>query len=618
MREYQRKYLELLRTVAGIAEPSSGDLTPEEFTANVRKANIISRQAVVEGTELLRTGLFPVLDDILTASQEEVECLYEFAGQLMSGQYKQMDVALHCRIHEALVSYARHKGLRDMLIRELYLVGMSLYNMETMLSPNTMRLFSARMRMCFNESASYFDTEYDDIEDPETKGYIHRSMGNIALSYLDSSPESSEKKLKLIERSLSILNDPEVRAKTPSLPWDTYVYKSHQERTSLLAYLRTGRAGPKAFAQVLESAQIIEEHQQRAAKERNAPLNPRWRYAYMAARYHCGAMTLTDLLEGLYALSIAESEDDFGDDSMFSHVSAPAIFMAYTKALPDGRLTPRMLEQMRRMTERMTRWIVRAPSNAHNEQLQFYLRQFLYSYREEPGGVPFFEVVEDIFASRHPVSYMRMWISSRIVEKLVYWCAEDCPRELVGVLGMKNVSDVIFRRREIADYAMKAARLYDIGMVHFFHMEKSACRGQFEEEQTLMELHAGFGARLLGERASTKDFEDIAWGHHRQYDEKGGFPLDFSPRKSPVRPIIYLMTLAARLASATEETASRYSPVPEFDDLLRDIERGSGTKYAPFAVNLLRPEERRAELRDNMENWTREACLHMYRRVAKN
>ena len=154
VRSYQEEYLDLLRSVTEGAGPRVDEMDQEEFVRAVREANRAADRAVERGTRLLREGLFPVLDDILDASDEEVASLEEFAGRLTSG-LEQRDIGLNYRIHLALVSYARHKGLRDMLIRELYLMGMSLFNLENMLSPNAVRLYSTRMRMCFAESASY-------------------------------------------------------------------------------------------------------------------------------------------------------------------------------------------------------------------------------------------------------------------------------------------------------------------------------------------------------------------------------------------------------------------------------------------------------------------------------
>ncbi len=610
MRPYQEEYLTLL---AGMAR--QGDLTvdqegPEAFMETVRQSSRAAREAVERGTQLLRENLFPMLDDILSASREELEDLQQFAGELMAGT-DQKDVGLHYRIHQALTDYARHGKHRDMLIRELYLVGMSLYNMETNLSPNKLRLYAARMRMSFVESAGYFETDYDDITDPEIRGYIHRSMGNIALGYEGN--EAAKLKLAAIQRSLGILTDPDIQAKTPSLPWDRYIYMSHQERTTMLSYLRSGHAEPEVFAQVLESTQIIQERQLRQARERGEPLQPRWQYAYYAARYHCGAMLLTEFLDTLYALSTARPDDDFGPQGMFCHVSVPALYMEYCKKLPAAQ-QPRHAGRVDRMLRRMCRWLVRAPNSDSNALMMFYTRQVLYAYLELPGCMTFFDVMQNVFAARHPTSYAKMWRAGRTAETLCRWATEDCPEKLVGLLDCADADQVVRRKEELARFAERAGRLYDAGMIHCFDMVLLPCRGLFEEEHALLQLHTYCGAQILGEHPSTAMYADIAHGHHCYFNEKGGYPMGFSPRSSPVRAMIHIISVADALTAGTDHVGDHYRPAKSFETILGELKEGAGSRYAPFVVSLLESPQRQKELKDSMEQWILEAYQALYRR----
>ena len=615
MRAYQEEYLRLLKSVSENVGPDAGKMTPEEFVDASRKLVLQTRQAVERGTALLRQELFPLLDNILSATDEELSDLLEFAGKLMNNQ-AQSDVWLHYRIHLALMDYARHRNLQDMLIRELYFVGMSLYNMESMLKPGPIRLYSARMRMCFSEAASYFETEYYDTADSETRGDIHRSMGNIALGYDGTQPEIAKRKLEALTRSIRLLSDPDIRAKTPELPWDLYLYKSHQECTTMLNYLRSGHAGPDAFAKVLESAQTVQERQLRAARERGEPLQPRWQYAYLAAMYHSGSMTIEELLDGIYALTRSVPMDDLGGKGAFAYLSAPAYYMEYLKFMPGGKMPTGGELRIRRMTDRMLSWLIRAPSDENNEQLLFFAKQFLYAYREVEGGVSFFELLQDVFAARYPVGYVRMWITGKIAGRLAGWAVDDCPGELAGVCGTRDADGVRERREELLDFAMTAGRLYDTGMVHFFHLENSACRGLFEEEEELIRLHAHCGYELLGAHESTAAYADVAKGHHRYYNDKGGYPVDFDLSSTKVRPVIGIVAAADVLASTVEETASRYRPVREFDAAVEELIAGAGRKYAPFMAALLKKPGRREELKTAVEKLRSEAYLDMYRRRA--
>lgn len=614
MEPYQNEYLALLNSVSKYTGPSANQMDPEAFVEAAKEANRVSRKAVEEGSQLLRRELFPVLDNILAFSPEEAASLQKFADELMSG-VKQKDVGLYYRIHLALVALARHRKDRDMLIRELYCVGMALFNLETMLSPNNFRLYTTRMRMCFMESASYFDTQYDEITDPETRGYIHRSLGNIALSYEGSDVQSSRKKLEAVTRSIEILSDPEIRAKTPSLPWDLYLYKSHQERTTLLSFLRSGNADPDTFAQVLESAQIVQERQFKAARERKEPLQPRWQYAYIAASYHCGAMLLPEFLEDLYALSTSRTDDDLDGQSMFSHVSVPALCLEYAKQLdPNDRYRSELKVHMDRMSRHLWHWIVTAPSDNNNEQLMFYLRQFLYVYQEELCPAPFFEALQNVFAARQPTAYARIWITGHIARELTGWAIQDCPEALVGLAGCREERDVAQQRDALLDFALTAGRVHDAGMVHFLNFESTACRGLFEEEEALFQLHAYCGAELLSQHPSTLQYAEIARGHHRFYDDKGGYPTDFSMRDSPVRSMISIVAAADLFASSTEETSSRYQPVISFEAGCAKLQAEAGRQYAPFVAALLKSPGRQEALRKKIEAWKKEAYLDLYRR----
>ena len=615
MRPYQKEYLALLGTVSQQSHLPADGSGPEAFMETVRTASKAARQAVERGTALLREELFPTLDDILSAPQEELDHLASFTGELMSGT-AQKDVGLHYRIHMALTDRARCRKDRDMLIRELYLLGMSLYNMETTLSPNSIRLYATRMRMSFAESASYFETDYDDITDPEIRGYIHRSMGNIALGYEGSSPEAAQAKLAAIKRSLGLLTDPDIQAKTPSLPWDRYIYMSHQERTTMLSYLRSGHAEPDVFAQVLESAQIVQARQMHLARERGEPLQPRWQYAYYAAQYHCGAMLLPEFLDTLYALSAALPDDDFGPQSMFSHVSAPALYMEYCKKLPETQRY-RHAGRIDRMLRRMCRWLVRAPSSESNELLMFYTRQALYAYVELPGCMTFFDLLQNVFAARHPTSYAKLWKAGRVAGMLCRWAVEDCPEKLAGLPGCAGPAEVSARREELIRFADRAGRLYDAGMIHCFNLVLLSCRGLFEEEYALIQLHTYCGAQLLAEHPSTAAFADVAHGHHCHFDEKGGYPLGFSLHRSPVRAMIHIIAVADALTTGTDEVGSRYRAPKPFQEVLRELRDGAGTQYAPFVVDLLKAPARQEELEAALARWTPEAYRALYDRRAE-
>ena len=612
MRAYQERYLTLLGELRRASDLPFEQMDNEAFRQSVLQLCGQTRRRLTEGMDLLRQELFPVLDDIHSASRQELEDLIEFADRLMSVN-AQKDTALACRIHQALVDCARHKKDRDLLIRELYWTGMSLHNLETMLGPSDVHLYLARMRMCFTECASHFTTDYDDITDPDIRGYIHRAMGNIALTYPGSDDRSAQAKLAALKRSIAILSDPDVRAKTPELPWERYLLLSHQERTTLMNYLRKGASDPDVFAQVLESAQIVQRRQQRLAREQDTPAPVRWQYAYFAALYHCGAMDLTEFLDVLYSLSTVMPESDMSTQSIFSHLGVPALYMGYARTMGLQQLRSHA-GRIRAMTQRMSRWLAGVITGDYNQLLMFHLRQLLYVHVELPDCISFFDLLQNVFAARHPTSYARMWRASQIARTLCRWAVEDCPDKLIGALGCASAREVRDRAEELDAFVATAGRLYDAGMIHFFDTILFSCRGLLEEEFSLLQLHPYMGSELLKQHPSAEAYADIACGHHCHYDEKGGYPMGFSPRRSPLRGLIYIITVADSLSAATDVIGSTYSEPKDFDTVYGELLDRSGTQYAPFVVDLLASPERRAFMTEALERWSRESYQDLNRR----
>ncbi len=59
---------------------------------------------------------------------------------------------------------------------------MTLFYMQDIIRRADRTDYNWKMSLMFGEAASYIK-EYDRIEDMETRGYIHRAMGNLALAY---------------------------------------------------------------------------------------------------------------------------------------------------------------------------------------------------------------------------------------------------------------------------------------------------------------------------------------------------------------------------------------------------------------------------------------------------
>lgn len=167
----------------------------------------------------------------------------------------------------------------------------------------------------------------------ETRGYIHRSMGNLALSY--NVFTEGDKKMKAVRRSIQILQDPMYREKSPALPWDTYLYKSHQERSTAMGLLRRGDSNEQLVREVMESAEYVWQRQLENSQKRGGAPAMRWRVVYQESQYYCGLQPLSSLFTQLEKIYMDCGREDFSEEGMYGNIFLPAIYGNYLERYPE-------------------------------------------------------------------------------------------------------------------------------------------------------------------------------------------------------------------------------------------------------------------------------------------
>ena len=94
--------------------------------------------------------------------------------------------------------------------------------------------------------------------------------------------------------------------------------------------------------------------------------------------------------------------------------------------------------------------------------------------------------------------------------------------------------------------------------------------------------------RKLPERGfpSTRQYAEVALGHHKWYDNSKGYPSDFDTGKSKVKTIIDLVLCTDCLDAATDSIGRSYQKGKQLSDFINELKEGSGTRYAPWLLTL--------------------------------
>lgn len=580
MREYQERYLRNLKRVFELTAVPAELPDPGEYIRQRSRRSEEIRALSAENTAMLRRELFPLLDDIISAGSEDIANLERFAAS-MNHRGAYLDLVLCWYLHNAIITYARHWGKRDLLIRNLYHGAMALFYMQDILRRADRTDYCRKMSLLFGEAASYIK-QYDQIEDMDTRGYIHRAMGNLALAYSGLDESDGRRKQAAIRRSLQILEDPVYREKSPDLPWQLYLMKTHQERTTALGILRAGVSDPQIQRDVMKSAEYVLDELGRR-QEGRVPL--RWRYAYEAAQYHCGVRTLDYLLGWLEHIFMERDEKDYSPDGLYCNMFIPALYASYIGHSHEKMYSKKYVLSF--MYRRLEAYVRRMPDNQLSEATLHNLLACLQSFVEYPDGIQEKDFIMTLVVCRSPDSFAVSYMAAIVAQMMVSRALEDCPESLTGALGCEDAAALRARREELETFVYEACLLHNVGALAFSNLNRRIGRSRLEEDENLMRCHVHAGAKLLAQSPSTRPYVHVALGHHSYFDGSGGYPPEYKRDEDPNVMLTDLVSTAVHFVRLMDDCAAVSGSSMSLDEALEMLRAESGTRLDPKWCRLL-------------------------------
>ncbi len=607
MEQYQEEYIANLRQFAALAQRKRpGALTCEEYTAQMEENRAQIARLNKRNMELLRSGLFPILDNLFDASQEQVTELEEFSFQLFNGQ-KELDVGLFCQIHQALLTLARQKQDLNMMIRELYWLGLSRNSLVSKLVGLEMsdtREYSDRMRLCFTEAAAYLKY-FDLINDTDTRGYILRSRANIALGQFSTPRE----KIALLKDSLAIYQSKQYQEKAPSLPWDRFIYLTHQNITSSISHSREMVMTPEDMADIMESAYIVYQRRFDEAEIQGKQPPAKSAFAYYAIEYYCGFNSLDTLLSKIEELLDAADPTNYTLDGMYSMISLPAFYSQYLSQYPD-HIPPRK-EYLENLYRRVLRYVDAYPGELGNGSLFLYLRQLSFTF-VETGGVSYGDFLQKLllrFATEIFLHTQSVAAAARTFSDIIL---KDDPGFFDDIDFIRRIPDPDQKRRAVMDYAMGCGMFHDIGKISVIELYSRTPRQWFEEEYDMARLHTTAGAAYLSLCPSTIRYADAALGHHTWYDGSRGYPASYKRLECPARQMVDLIGLIDWLENKTNFAPIYGDGGKPLNQAVQEAVKLEGRRFSPLLTAFLRDPGVVEQLKQAYAQGRQDACRRMY------
>lgn len=608
MQPYQEEYIANLRKIAALAarkktEGHSVESYQEALTGN----RLQIAQKVARNMELLREGLFPLLDHLLEAGEEELQELQEFAGILFRVG-EELDVGLFCQIHQALLNRARLKKDRNGMIRELYWLGIGRNNRCSKLiglEYAVIENYTFEMRLCFTEAGAYLKY-FDEIEDSETRGYILRARANTALGQYASASE----KIQRVRQTLQILQDRYYQEKEPNLPWERYIFMTHRQMASSISYSRENVMTAQDVEAVMESVYIVYQTHMQEAVERGEHPPIHSAFNYYAISYYCGLDTFDGLLNKTEHLMDSTELSDFSAENMYGIISLPAFYLQYLKQFPE-RISGRTA-YIENLYRRILDYVEVFPDAPENEMLFLYLRQLANNYIETADSIPYGAFLLKLLMRFAPDIYIQSYTVARAAAAFSSIILAEEPAFFDDIPQISVIEDSAARQKAVSDYAWGCGLFHDAGKINFINLYAQTGRQWFEEEYEMAGLHTVQGSTCLAQCASTKAYAVAALGHHSWYDGSGGYPETYRRLQCPERQMVDVIGLIDWLENVTEAQYLFTGAKMTFDEAVRTAISLEGRRFSPLLTARLKDAQIAERLRQAFAEGRQEACRQLY------
>ncbi len=409
MLPYQAQYVSNTREIAALRDFYAVDASDfgNWYALQHRTADRVE-QLRRDNNALLSSFLFPQLDDLFSASPEDIAALVAFGDELLDGKVN-LDCGVYVLIHDSLLSLCRSRRDRDGVIRELYKLGTGLYYQDRMVlgvDDEHVRAFRFRNEMVFTEAGSYLKF-FDEFDREETKGYVIRSLANVAICAQDK-----KRRIAITSRILRIVRDDYYRSLAPGLPWDAFLQKSLQQMSSNRSIMSKGGLSKEELAAVLDACYEMFKPEQNSAEP-----NVRWLWPYYEMEYTCGFVDLPTTLDRMEMLIRRAKSDQFDVSGLYANVQLPIYYGRLLQDNPFMKEREKRLRFLEQAYGKMLRTLMSYPLDQSNEAFRYDVTLVFSEYYDyDPDGAQSYRAVTEQLIRR---LFSRYYIRSRRAGRLM-------------------------------------------------------------------------------------------------------------------------------------------------------------------------------------------------------
>jgi len=557
---------------------------------------------------ILNDHLYPLLDDIDNMSDGDEAELYALAQKLSSYAVAH-DPGLALRIYTTLLEYARRKQDDARKIKYLYWCGITLYFF--------FRKQMEKILEYFEEGASYCDRYYE-FNDPETRRYIHRCMGNASMSnyHLGELDEGAKKAMALEDSNFCFWNSILFTGKDADFPWLNYFLSCLNHRHSYLTHKvhkDPDSESKPALRMILDNAITMNKLYRKNRDSFSVFGGSRYDFILWEAQFLSGLISFDHLYENVHRRKAEFAPDDFSSDAMYVKIHLSSYLMYYAAKM--HKLRDRKITLLESESREVTKQFSLIPMSVSPVSVSGQLQDFAVNLSDILSPVEQMDFVLKMSVYRHIPTYAHSIVTGKIAQSLAKHLVESSPEYFTGCMGLFDAGDIGEQAPALCDFAYTSGLCHDIGKIAYVCNPYMQARVLTKEEFEVLKQHPDDGAALLkrdDDSALAAGYIDVIRGHHKFYDNSGGYPADFDREKSKYLTMIDIISVADSIDIATDDIGATYVNTKSLETLREEIITEAGSRYSPVVADALKDEAVYAEINRILDIDRREAYYTAY------
>ena len=620
------RYIELTKWIRELSSPDIEETENAETYRQdlLRSFNRIGELSHINQT-ILNENYYPLIFSEDAIMDETCDLLMNFRDLLIDPiSLESVDFPLLYLQTEKLLHYAEKNNDTRVEILTLDTMVMVCYTILTA----TLRLYPSS-DICFRfrdigidaagRLINYLEPELFQSLDDECKEIVLINSRYVSGLFEYAPSEDSREKacedIALLEKSLNLAYDAFYRDAAPNYDWNYHIVRTLQYITCYTEYREWRSFDLDLMKRVCDYSEKFIKELHIKCPELQDECTELTQKLYLARNNYLAKKISKDeykeILRDIYRssdINVSTSDDLY---PIFSSV------YEYSLLLDKNSLNDTDKEFLCDFYNNLGSYIYHLPKAVLLTTLLTFITYVINNYIEIDGAPTINDICLDLMASLHPPTYIHSLSVSELTVCLSKHLIDKEPERFIGILETENVEEVSSRKNELLDFIREASLLHDVGKIYVYESIMTYGRKLLDMEFDFIKTHPEVGANLLESHENTKAYADMARGHHKWYNDESGYPTGFRLQDSKYKTIISLLTVADCLDAATDTVGRNYKKSKTLDVFIEELMNERGTRYAPFAVDLMKDPDVYKEMEFILSNSVEENYKKTYELLKK-